>query len=257
MPLFQQKISDTCQATNGLVHLHTLHRQWTYLSLLLVFSGVLLAACTGPGGSLNSNGATATSKQVALAQLHWCSKPAMVFRDDASAVKPSAGEAAAVPSTSLGPANGTPVTLTSWSEVQANLGFTVFLPPTLPAGTCLLNVSGTLRHPVLGSNFVITYLLADHDSITFSQAPLTSKNTAFQCSAAPDANTLDGYAPVAMPTVAVSANQDPVQLCSGARNTTNIVFSARGKMSALQHIFQSLQPNVSLDSGDLRWYFLR
>ncbi len=243
MPLFQRRRSGARRAANGLMRLHTIHWRWTSLSLLLVLSGILLAACAGAGGA-NSQ-ATATPEPVALAQLHWCSKPAMVFRDDASAVKPATGATVTTPSTGLGPANGTPVTLTNWSVVQANLGFTVFLPPTLPAGTCLLSASGTLRHPVLGSNFVITYLLADHDSITFSQAPLTSKNTVFQCSVAPDASVLNGGAQAATPTAAVSSKQDSIQLCSGARNTTDIVFSARGKTSALQQIFQSLQPNVS------------
>ncbi|HLG76953.1 MAG TPA: hypothetical protein VKX46_11105, partial [Ktedonobacteraceae bacterium] len=137
------------------------------------------------------------------------------------------------------PANGTPVALTNWSVVKANLGFTIFLPATLPGDTCLLSAASTLRHALIGSNFIITYLLANHDSITFSQAAQRTAGAAFQCNPAQGLNTTSKQV---TPTPGPAG--DPVQLCSGTRDGTNIVFSARGKTSVLQQLFQSLQPNT-------------
>ncbi len=216
------------------------------LSTVLLGLSMLLTACSGLDfGSAGPVAPTtaATPAPETLARLHWCGKPAMTFRDEAvpSTTTSSSGTAAGAPP--LGPANGTPTTITNWSQVKANLGFTIFLPSTLPSGTCLLSVLGTLRDPIFGSNFTITYILPAHDSITLSQAPLRSQNTAFQCSIAPNTTSGGGAAKGGTPA-AQSTITSQVQLCTGVRDKTNIVFSARGATATLQHFFQDLQPDI-------------
>ncbi len=215
------------------------------LCLLSLFA-LVLAACSStgtvtPGAGNNAAGAQATPGPVALSSLHWCSKPSMVFRDQAD---PNAAKTASP--AGLGPANGTPTALNDWNTVKSNLGFVVFLPKTLPAGSCLLNVSGSLRDPIFGSNFTITYVLPDQSSVSFSQAPLRTQRADFQCNIS---NTVTGGTANkgGTPSAATTpeANANPVQLCNGVRDKTNIVFSARGTTTTLQQFFQNLQPDVN------------
>lgn len=239
---------------------------WTASLCALALIGVMLAACSsgnsggtsGSGGGSGSNAASPTAvPQVSLTQLKWCSTPSEVFRDQASA-KPEGGASTATNS-QLGPADGKPKTISDWNTFKASMGFTPYLPSTLPENSCLLSVSGSLRDPVFGSNFTITYILPSHDAISFSQAPARSQTLPFQCnvsqSATPaaavtaTATATDGATPTetatAIPTPAsVKGTQDPVQLCNGLRDKTNVVFSARGQTAALQQFFQNLQPNV-------------
>jgi len=132
-------------------------------------------------------------------------------------------------------------TVTDWAQVQLNLGLTIFLPATLPIDACLVGVSGTLHDPIFGSSFTIGYLLPDHSALSLSEAPLRSQNTAFQCSP-PTTTTGDSKTKSA---TATTANEDAVQLCSGARATTNIVLSARGTTATLEQFFQALEPNIN------------
>src|SRR6185437_999535 len=116
-------------------------------------------SCTGPfGGSSSGTTATPTPSELALTKLHWCSKPSMVFRDEGASVTPVASAtvtttpgatatatggvsptatAGSTPTASPTP-NG-PRTISDWSQVKPNLGFTVYLPSTLPRGTCLVS----------------------------------------------------------------------------------------------------------------------
>ena len=230
--------------------LHPKKRRGLLCAALLV-SFIMVACSDGTSsapGSSSNNGSTgstgnapqATPPPAALSSLHWCGRPSMVFRDqaDANAAKNS-------PQTKLGPANGTPTAINDWNTVKENLGFTIFLPKTLPAGSCLLNVSSSLRDPIFCSNFTITYVLPDQNSVSFSQAPSRAQNTGFQCNVS-DAPAADGNGvtkketPGATPT----PTANPVQLCNGVREKTNIVFSARGATPALEQFFQGLQPDV-------------
>ena len=142
---------------------------------------------------------------------------------------------------------GAPRTITDWSEVEAGLGFTVYLPATLPAGTCLVNAQATIHDPIIGGSFTIGYLLPDHSALSLSEAPLISQNTAFQCNPSNGATPQANNTPKAgTPVVSPNATQEvPLQLCSGAKDTTNVVMSARGSSDHLQQIFQNLQPNIS------------
>jgi hypothetical protein len=134
-----------------------------------------------------------------------------------------------------------PKAVDDWGQVKADLGFTVFLPAALPAGACLMNASATIHDPIFGGNFTIGYLLPDHSSISFSEAPLRAQNTVFQCSPSPAGGSTKQVAT----TKTGATLQNSMQLCSGARDTTHIVFSAQGATSVLAQIFQHLQPNIA------------
>lgn len=206
--------------------------KWLSRTGYILMSGILLIACSGPvlGGSTQNAQGTATGNQTALSSLHWCGKPLMVFRDEgaSAATTPGTAQATATP-------GATPRTIDDWQQVKANLGFTIFLPSTLPAGTCLMNAAATIHDPVFGGNFTIGYLLPDHSSISLSEAPLRSQNTAFQCNLS---STSKG-------TKSGASARNAVQLCSGARETTHIVFSAKGATPALEQFFRDLQPNIA------------
>jgi hypothetical protein len=220
---------------------------WLLLCSFLTIMGVVSAACTGlnPGGNTAPNGQSTPT--TALTSLHWCGKPLMVFRDEGAAavaatVQPSATSTATV--TSATPTSTPqPRTITNWSQVKPALGFTVYLPATLPQGTCLVSASGTLHDPIFGSSFTIGYLLPDHSALSLSEAPLRSQNPRFQCSPASTVSAGGGSAR-GTPTPAHGSAAEPLQLCSGALKQTSIVFSARGKTAALEQLFHSLQPNV-------------
>ena len=205
--------------------------QWPVLAGCILMASAVLTSCAGLnlGGSASptatGKAVTPTSTTTALAQLHWCDKPLMVFRDLAASGTP-------------GVTVGNPTTLTDWNQVKPKLGFTVYLPATLPSGSCLVSASGTVRDPILGSNFVIGYVLPDHSSITLSQAPQRTQSTAFQCSPVASTNGTKGATPTPV------ATQGPTQFCSGARGSTNIVFSSHGNTGALQQFFNALQPDV-------------
>jgi hypothetical protein len=159
----------------------------------------------------------------------------MLFRD-AQVSRPSPG-GASTPVASVTQATSTPTTLTNWNQIKNQLGFAVYLPASLPVGTCLMSASGTLHDPVMGGRFSIGFVLPDHDSISLSEAPTQSQDQAFQCS--PVGNVISST-----PTSG-NAAQPPVQLCAGVHDKTNIVFSARGATNALQSFFRNLQPNVN------------
>ena len=230
------------------------------LATFLLLSNLFLAACTTSfsfGGSQGSSTATATPSELAIAQLHWCGKPSMLFRDE-GAVTPAVTSSAtpgitstATSTTTVTPtatvAPGTPRTITDWSKVEAGLGFTVYLPSTLPRETCLVNAQATIHDPIIGGSFTIGYLLPDHSALSLSEAPLTSQNTAFQCNPSNGAKPQANNTPkAAIPIVSPSATQEEaLLLCSGAKDTTNVVMSARGSSDRLQQFFHNLQPNVS------------
>jgi hypothetical protein len=226
------------------------HRR-LYLPGCILLANVLLVACSGFSQGGSGTATTPTATTLGLAKLHWCGKPLMLFRDEnalvsATATVASSASATPVAGGTLPLANGTPTTITDWAQVKANLGFTVYLPATLPDGTCLMSASGTLHDPVFGSSFTIGFLLPDHDSISLSEAPLRSQNPAFQCNVSTDTAAASGGAKGGgTPTVMTAQTQVPVQLCTGARDTTNIVFSARGTTEALQKFFRTLQPDVN------------
>jgi len=255
----------------GVKHLPNRFR-WLCLATILLLSNVFLASCTGLFEGNTVPTATSTPSQLALMQLHWCGKPSMLFRDEGAlptstataTFTPGATATAttkvtttpgvtatktvgSTPTATATVAPGTPVTITDWSVVQANLGFTVYLPPKLPRETCLVNAQATIHDPIIGGSFTIGYLLPDHSALSLSEAPLISQNTAFQCNASKGSTPQASATPKAgTPAPTASATQGtPLLLCSGAKSSTNIVMSARGSTDYLQQIFNNLQQNIS------------
>lgn len=234
-------------------------RRWVRLSAYILMSGLLgawLVACSGAAAGGNGTTTTVRAGETALSALHWCGKPFMIFRDEGAPATPTANAAATASVAGAATASVTAVvsdgnvtmtptsvarTITNWAQVKPGLGFSVFLPATLPAGSCLVSASGTLHDPIFGSSFTIGYLLPDHSALSFSEAPLRSRNTAFQCS--PSSSSASSSAGGGTPTP--RTQQVPVQLCSGAREKTNIVLSARGATASLEKLFQALQPDVN------------
>ncbi len=224
-------------------------QRWLYMFACLLISSLLLASCSW----LNFSGGsgvtpTPTPSEAALAMLHWCGKPLMIFRDEGAPVATATPSVGATP-TVMGTAAtvSTPTTLTDWTQVEPNLGFTVYLPPTLPPASCLTSASGTIHDPILGGNFTIGYLLPDHSSVSLSEAPLRSQSPTFQCllsSTTVGVKSRSDSSKGGSPTATPGKVGASMQVCTGAHDMTRIVFSARGTTEALERFFTSLQPNV-------------
>lgn len=207
--------------------------KWFWVSLAVSLVSGLLVGCSGAFG-INRPGADSSSQPVALSRLPWCNnKPDETFINDA----PQATSLSS--STSIGRANGTPVAI-SWSVLKANLGFTLFLPTTLPNGSCLLKPFGWVHNPSSHNSFIITYLLPDRNSLTIAQTLQTGTNTPFQCFVSPDPSLTKGGTSTTAPATKLA----PAQLCSGVRDKTNITFSARWTPKQMQQFFNGLQPDV-------------
>src|SRR6266566_3607792 len=116
----------------------------SWLSLAVLLISVLLVGCSGLFGG-NTSGAS--TQPVALSELQWCNnKPDETFMNDATLAAPQATNSSS---------NGTPVAI-SWSTFKANLGFTIFLPATLPDGSCLLKPFGWVHNASSHNSFIIT-----------------------------------------------------------------------------------------------------
>jgi hypothetical protein len=246
-----------------------------FLALSALLAGVLLASCSNPFGSSQPTPTATLSADLPLGKLSWCSKPNVLFRDEGAVPTATAtttatttptatptatatvtrggsptatatATASGSPTATIGP--GTPTTITDWNVVKTDLGFTVFLPGSLPRGTCLVSAQATVHDPTFGGSFLIGYLLPDHTSITVSEAPLTSQNATFQCNVSNSSTTQkssSSAAGTATSQVTASPTPIPLQLCSGAKDTTNIVLSARRSVEYLQQTFNTLRSNVS------------
>src|SRR5450759_61378 len=246
------------------------------LSTCLLLSSFFLVSCSGLnfGGGNSTPTAKPTPSQVGLTKLHWCNKPFIVFRDEHAPVTvtpasgtPSAsatstsnstpvttvtsvttvttvttgGTPTATATTSPTPTTpGQPTTITDWSQIEPNLGFTVYLPATLPAKTCLVSVSGTVHDPIFGGNFIIGYLLPDGSPLSLSEAPMRTNSRDFQCTSSKGTSPQNPGTPGVTP----GPTQIPILLCTGAKDTTDVVFSMKGSEESLKKFFDALQPNV-------------
>jgi hypothetical protein len=223
-----------------------LRHVWLLISTCLLLFSFFLASCSGLnfGGSGKTTPTDkATLPQVGLTKLHWCNKAFIVFRDEHApvTVTPASATPTATATTSPTPASiGSPTTITDWSQVEPNLGFTVFLPAMLPTKTCLLSASGTVHDPIFGGNFIIGYLLPDGSPLSLSEAPMRTNSRDFQCTSPKGVSTPSPGTPGVTP----SPTQVPILLCTGAKDDTNVVFSMRGSETSLKKLFDALQPNV-------------
>ncbi len=240
------------------------------VGLLLV--SLFVSACSLPGGKTVVP--TPTPSITAISKLKWCGKPSMVFRDEGAitptvtatptatatatptptpatttkttpvATSTATPTPAATSTVSVG--LGTPQTVTDWSAVVDSLGFTVYLPSTMPNGTCLVDAQATIHDPIFGGHFAISYLLPDHSPLSISEAPAKSQSTDFQCDVTSSPTPTATSTPKAgTPTPNSSSTQETNELCSGGKGTTSIIISGPGTMQQLQQTFTNLQPDVS------------
>lgn len=167
----------------------------------LVVAALTLTGCSLPGGT--SSGVT-TGPQ-GLSQLSWCDGPQIIFQDDSSS---------------------TQQVISNWGQAQSQLGFTYYLPATMPAGTCLDIAGGVIHDQIFGGKLDLTYTLPKIGSLTFAEAPKHGDIvTSLQC--------------------AVSPADSTANICIGAINDTTITIAGRDTDSDLQSIFHSLKPNVT------------
>lgn len=227
-----------------------------YAVVGVLLASVLFSACSNPLSGGKTQSATATPSSLALAKLKWCTQPFIVFRDEhpaaaSGSVTPTTtatATATATATSSVTPgatATGTagPATLTDWSQVQPLLGFTVYLPPHLPNGSCLVSASGTVHDPIFGGSFTIGYLLPNHTALSLSEAPQGSNSLSFECTQSSGSAQQTTHAVTTTPTA--SPTTTPYEVCSGVKGTTNVVFSGQGSTSSLTKFYNQLQPNVA------------
>ncbi len=222
------------------------------LAMSLFLMSIFFSACSNPfgGGGKTVSVTPTVSTQQMLNTISWCAKPLMVFRNEgaatptATATNTSSTPTATATSSTPAAGPGTPSTVTSWSVVKSSLGFTVYLPASLPHGSCLVSAQATIHDAIYGGqgSFTIGYLLPDHTSLSISETPLIkSLDTTFQCNPNSSATPTSNSTPTTTPTVSPTLSQ----LCSGAKNTTNIVIAGPGNVAHLQQIFTSLLPDIT------------
>src|SRR5439155_22537751 len=115
-----------------------------------------------------------------------------------------------------------PTTLTDWSQIKPNLGFTVFLPATLPGNSCLVSASGTLNDPIFGGNFIIGYLLPDNSPFSLSEAPVRTNSREFQCTSSKgEASQVPRSTNSGTPAPTTSPTSVPALLCTGVKDNTS------------------------------------
>jgi hypothetical protein len=168
---------------------------------LLGLIGILtLAGCTLFGGG-PSGGADQS-----LTQISWCDRKDINFIDASSS-------------------NSAP--LTNWADVKDQLGFTYYLPSSLPKGTCLVLAGGKIHDAVFnGGTFGITYNLPNDGPLSFSEAPKQSNaSTNVQC--------------------VQSASDTKTNICQGVVGDTNVTIASRLSTSAIQNYFSSLKGNLA------------
>ncbi|HEY7780518.1 MAG TPA: hypothetical protein VIC85_09940 [Ktedonobacterales bacterium] len=193
--------------------------------LLAGAGGALLLTLALAACDLGGNAASGPSATLTLAQVPWCDGPSIHFQDDGKLQQPD---------------------ITDWQAVKGQLGFTPYLPATLPRGTCLALAGGTIHDPVLGAQFRITYVLPGSAPLSFSEAPQHAASagglgTKLQCSQAiQPRGGAQGGTPIAgatpSPTAAV------VTVCLGAQGRTSITIAAASSSDTLIRMFNALQP---------------
>jgi hypothetical protein len=144
------------------------------------------------------------------------------------------------------------VTLSDWSTIKRQLGFTPYLPASLPKGTCLALAGGSVHDPIFGGRFLITYYLPATGPLSFSEAPKTANAPSHlsgnvQCSQAGADATPTATPPTTPATgtpVPTATAAPPLTICLGTIANTNLSMAASMSASDLQQLYNSLQPNV-------------
>lgn len=144
--------------------------------------------------------------------------------------------------------------VSDWQSVKGQLGFTPYLPESLPKGSCLALAGGSIHDPVFGGRFLITYYLPQTGPLSFSEAPKgTSGSNSLsgnvQCSQAaqsPTSATTPSTTPNATSSGTPTATPVPaLTVCLGTISGTNVSVASAQSPTSLQAMFKALQPNVA------------
>lgn len=177
--------------------------QWARGAIVVV-ALLTLAGCSLGGGGNGSGGSNPLSSNQNLNALAWCDQPLISFQDDSQQSQQ----------------------LTSWSAVKDQLGFTPYLPATLPTGSCLDLVGGTIHDPIFGGHLSITWVLPKTGPISFSEAPKRGAvSSTPQCTQG-------------------QQGSDATTICIAAVQNTSVTIAAHLSASDIQSYFGSLQANV-------------
>ena len=169
---------------------------------LLAVLAMTLAGCSGSSSKT-------TSANPGLTTLSWCDRPYLNFVDASSSAQ-------------------TPIN--DWTQVKSQLGFTLYLPPSLPKGSCLALAGGSIHNPIYGGQFSITYVLPKIGPVSFSEAPLRpGLSSKTQC---------------------IQSTQDKnTTICVGAVANTSITIASRQPSADIEAMFGSLKPDVAWVPG--------
>ncbi len=185
--------------------------------------GLALFALSLAGCSLNLGTSTVTqSTDQSLSALPWCDAPLISFQDDSQPSQPS---------------------LTQWDSVKAQLGFTPYLPTSLPKGSCLDLVGGSIHDPVFGGHLSITWVLPTSGPISFSEAPRRGAAVTATPQCVTNSPTPQATAS-ASATATPQAGGDTTTICIGALGDASVTLASHLSASALQAYYAKLQPNV-------------
>lgn len=161
-----------------------------------------LAGCGPFGGGAKTT--TTTTNKPDLTALPWCDQPYLNFVDDSTPAQ-------------------TPI---DWSEARSQLGFTLYLPGSLPKGSCLVLAGGSIHDPIYGAHVSLTWDIAPTMTpLSFSEAPRRSAAAKPQCEA--------------------SSQDATVSICLGSIEDTSITIVGRQSPSQLEAIFNALKPTVA------------
>ena len=180
---------------------------------LLPMMLMMLTACNPFSGGTNGDNATSLT----LAKTPWCDKPLINFQDDSTTSQ---------------------ATITNWQQVRDQLGFTPYLPTTLPKGSCLALAGGSIHDPIYGGHFSITYILPQGGPISFSEAPKRANlGDTVQCSQDTQKTQQGTPTPAAQQDISST-------VCIGAIAKTSITIAARQSADEVKNMFSTLQANV-------------
>lgn len=180
--------------------------------------GLALLTLTLTGCSLNLGASSAaTSSDQTLSALPWCDQPLISFQDYSQSSQQA---------------------VTQWSAVKDQLGFTPYLPTTLPKGSCLDLVGGSIHDPIFGGHLSITWVLPTTGPISFSEAPKRgSASSTPQCAGSAPAST-------GTPGTQSQLNNQSTTICVATVGDASVTIAAHMAASNLQAYFGELQPNV-------------
>lgn len=170
---------------------------------------MMLAGC-----SLGFGGGSTTSNQQSLGAVPWCAQPQISFVDSGSSTQQA---------------------IDQWSKVKGELGFTPYLPPTLPKGTCLDLVGGAIHDPIFGGHLSITWVLPNGGGpISFSEAPKRGNTAATpQCAQ-------------------TSQTSQATTVCIGVAGDTSVTIASHLSQSEIKSYFSQLKSAANWEPASAR-----